>query len=120
MAINLIYIVFGTAAGVLAGLFGIGGGLIMVIGMVTLMKLPFKVATGTSLAAMLLPVGLFGVLEYHKNGNLYLRAAAFLAAGLALGTWLGARWAQDLAPGVLQRMFALFLVFVAVRMWVTA
>ena len=115
-----LYVILGLAAGVLAGLFGIGGGVIMVIGMVSLMKLSLHTATGTSLAAMLLPVGVFGAMEYYRRGNLDIRAALLLAAGLTVGAWLGAKLALQTAPGVLQRGFALFLLAIAVRMWVTA
>lgn len=117
---SLLYVALGIVAGVLAGLFGIGGGVIMVIGMVGLMKLPFLTATGTSLGAMLLPVGILGVLEYHRRGNIDIRAALLLAAGLTVGAWVGARLAQGTPPALLQRGFAVFLIFVAVRMWVTA
>lgn len=117
---SLLYIALGLVAGVLAGLFGIGGGVIMVIGMVGLMKLPFLTATGTSLGAMLLPVGVFGVMEYHRRGHIDIRAALLLAAGLTLGAWVGARLAHGTPPALLQRGFAVFLLFVAVRMWVTA
>ena len=117
---SLLYIALGLVAGVLAGLFGIGGGVIMVIGMVGLMKLPFLTATGTSLGAMLLPVGVFGVMEYHRRGHIDIRAALLLAAGLTLGAWVGARLAHGAPPALLQRGFAVFLLFVAVRMWVTA
>lgn len=115
-----LYVILGLLAGVLAGLFGIGGGVIMVIGMVSLMKLPFHTATGTSLAAMLLPVGVFGAMEYYRRGNLDIKAGLLLAAGLTVGTWLGARLALHTAPAVLQRGFAVFLLAIAVRMWVTA
>ena len=117
---SLLYIALGLVAGVLAGLFGIGGGVIMVIGMVGLMKLPVLTATGTSLGAMLLPVGVFGVMEYHRRGHIDIRAALLLAAGLTLGAWVGARLAHGTPPALLQRGFAVFLLFVAVRMWVTA
>ncbi len=116
----VLYLLLGSAAGVLSGLFGIGGGVIMVFGMVTLFRLPFTTATGTSLAAMLLPVSALGVWEYWRNGNLNVRAAALLAAGLFVGAWLGARLANDLAPAMVQRAFAVFLVVMAARMWVTA
>jgi uncharacterized protein len=117
---GFMYVLLGTLAGVLAGLFGIGGGVIMVIGMVSLMKLPFHTAVGTSLAAMLLPVGIFGVMEYQRRGNLDIRAALLLAAGLTLGAWAGARLAHVTAPATLQRLFAVFLIVMAVRLWVTA
>ena len=107
---SLLFVALGLVAGVLAGLFGIGGGVIMVIGMVGLMKLPFLTATGTSLAAMLLPVGVFGVMEYHRRGHIDIRAALLLAAGLTLGAWIGARVAQGAPPALLQRGFAVFLL----------
>ena len=54
----------GLASGVLSGMFGIGGGVIMVFAL-TALGVDQKTATGTSLAAMVLPVGLFAVMEYH-------------------------------------------------------
>jgi uncharacterized protein len=118
--VSLLYVALGALAGILAGLFGIGGGVIMVIALVGLMKLPFPTATGTSLAAMLLPVGVFGVMEYYKRGHVDLRVAFLLAAGLTIGAWVGARIALQVAPGTVQRAFAGFLLIMAVRMWVTA
>ncbi|NOT09385.1 MAG: sulfite exporter TauE/SafE family protein [Gemmatimonadales bacterium] len=115
-----LYVALGVLAGILAGLFGVGGGVIMVIGMVSVMKLPFPTATGTSLGAMLLPVGAFGAFEYYRRGNLDVRAAMLLAAGLTVGAWVGARVAQHAPPVMVQRGFALFLMVMSVRMWVTA
>ena len=117
---TILYVILGVLAGILAGLFGIGGGIIMVIGLVSVMKLPFPTATGTSLGAMILPVGILGAIEYHRRGNLDVRAALLLAAGLTIGAWIGARIAQDAAPVLLQRLFSVFLVAMAVRLWVTA
>ncbi|HEV8358543.1 MAG TPA: sulfite exporter TauE/SafE family protein [Gemmatimonadales bacterium] len=117
---TLLYLALGVIAGVLAGLFGIGGGVIMVIGLVGVMKLPFPTATGTSLGAMLLPVGLFGAIEYYRRGHVDLRAAILLAIGLTLGAWVGARIATETAPPLLQRLFAVFLLLMAVRIWTTA
>jgi hypothetical protein len=118
--VTLLYLALGVIAGVLAGLFGIGGGVIMVIGLVGVMKLPFPTATGTSLGAMLLPVGLFGAIEYYRRGHVDLRAAILLAIGLTLGAWVGARIATETAPPLLQRLFAVFLLLMAVRIWTTA
>ena len=117
---TILYLAIGAVAGILAGLFGIGGGVIMVGGMVALAKLPFTTATGTSLGAMLLPVGILGALEYHRRGHLDIRAALLLAAGLTVGAWVGARIALETPPALVQRAFAVFLVLVAVRMWTTA
>jgi uncharacterized membrane protein YfcA len=117
---TLFYIVIGLLAGVVSGLFGIGGGVLIVSAMVVLLRVPILEATGTSLAALLLPVGLLGAIEYHRSGNVLLVPAALIAGGLFLGTWLGARWAHTLGPVALQRMFAVFLLVMAVRLWLSA
>jgi len=116
----LLYLAIGVAAGVLSGLFGIGGGVVMVIGLASLLKVPFLTAVGTSLGAMLLPVGALGAWEYWRRGHLDVRGAALLAVGLFVGVWLGARVATGLAPSTVQRLFAIFLVVTAIRLWVKA
>ena len=76
-------------------------------------------ATGTSLGALLLPVGALGAWEYYKRGDLNIRASLWIALGLFFGAWLGARLAQHLTPNQLRKAFAVFLVLVAGRMWFT-
>lgn len=104
----------------LSGLFGIGGGVVIVAALVALAGFPIHKATGTSLAALLLPVGLLGAMEYWRQGNVEFRAAAIIAAGLAVGAWFGARAAQHVSGATLQRGFAIFLVLIAARMWFKA
>ncbi|MBV9385704.1 MAG: sulfite exporter TauE/SafE family protein, partial [Chroococcidiopsidaceae cyanobacterium CP_BM_ER_R8_30] len=62
-------LVIGLFAGVMSGMFGIGGGAIIVPALMIIVGFSTKMATGTSLAALLLPFGLFGVLEYYRNGQ---------------------------------------------------
>lgn len=118
MTISLVLI--GLAAGVLSGLFGIGGGVLIVPALALIANMPLKMATGTSLGALLLPVGLFGAMAYHKAGNLDIRASALIAAGLTIGVFLGAKLVQQMDTALLQRLFAVFLIVVAVRMWIKA
>ena len=66
-------LVLGGTAGILSGMFGIGGGLIIVPTLIVLFELDPKTAVGTSLFALLLPTGLLGVLEYWRRGELRLR-----------------------------------------------
>jgi len=114
---TLLFLAVGLAAGVLSGLFGIGGGVLIVPALVFLARMSPTEATGTSLAALLLPVGLLGALEYHRAGQLRVAAALLIAAGLFLGAGLGAKLALGLPPDYLRKLFAGFLVLVAIRMW---
>ena len=114
---TVIYILIGVAAGVLSGLFGIGGGVVIVPALLFMARMTPLGATGTSLGALLLPVGALGAYEYYRNGNLDIRASLLLALGLFLGAFFGAKLAQNFTPLLLKRSFAVFLVLVAVRMW---
>ncbi len=105
----------GLAAGVLSGLFGIGGGVIIVPLLVLALGFTIPQAAGTSLAALLLPVGALGALEYWRGGFVDLRFAGLLAVGLLLGAYLGARLGISLPVEVVQRGFGLLLVIVGIR-----
>jgi uncharacterized protein len=110
----------GLVAGVLSGLFGIGGGILIVPSLIFLAKFSTKMAVGTSLGALLLPVGLLGAYTYYRDGNLEIRASLLIALGLFFGAWVGARLAQHLSGATLQRMFAVFIMLMAIRLWVEA
>ena len=116
----LVFLAIGLGAGILSGLFGIGGGIVIVPALLYFARMQPATATGTSLGALLLPVGLLGAWEYHRNGNVDVRASLLLAAGLFVGAYGGARLNQLLSPVQAKRAFAVFLVLVAVRLWVTA
>jgi uncharacterized membrane protein YfcA len=105
---------------VLSGLFGIGGGVVIVPALLYFAQMTPARATGTSLGALLLPVGALGAWEYYRHGDVDLRASALVAAGLLFGAYGGARLNQLLSPVQAKRAFAVFLVAVAVRLWVTA
>jgi uncharacterized membrane protein YfcA len=112
-----LYILIGVGAGVLAGLFGIGGGVLIVPALVYVARMPQLTATGTSLGALLLPVGALGAWEYYRTGNLDLRAALIIAIGLFFGAFFGAKLAHILTAVQLRRGFAVFLVLIAIRVW---
>jgi uncharacterized membrane protein YfcA len=76
-------------------------------------------ATGTSLGALLLPVGALGAWEYYRRGDLDVRAALLIAIGLFFGAFFGAKLAHMLTAIQLKRAFAVFLVLIAVRIWTT-
>jgi uncharacterized membrane protein YfcA len=115
---TLLFLAIGLGAGILSGLFGIGGGVVIVPALALLAKFPTKTATGTSLGALLLPVGLLGAWTYHRTGNLEIRASLWIALGLFIGAFLGAQVVQHLSDLQLRRAFAAFLLLIAVKLWV--
>jgi uncharacterized membrane protein YfcA len=107
-------IAIGIAAGVLSGMFGIGGG-ILIVPVLVLLGLEQKTATGTSLAALLMPVGALGVLEYSKRHQIRWPYAVGIALGLILGAWMGARVVGSVSSVKLRRGFGLLLVVASIR-----
>ncbi len=113
----ILYVLIGIGAGILSGLFGIGGGIVIVPALMYFAKLAPQSATGTSLGALILPVGILGAWTYWKAGHIDLRASLLIAFGLFIGAYFGARIAQSVSPVTLRKMFAAFLVLVAIQLW---
>jgi hypothetical protein len=110
--------VIGLIGGVVSGLLGIGGAVVIVPALVLLARLPQHTAQGTSLAALLLPVGLLGMLEYNRRGQVNYAYAAAIAGGLFVGALIGAKLAGPLSDTTLRRVFGAFLLVVAGKLLV--
>jgi uncharacterized membrane protein YfcA len=114
MAPWLMFVIIGTLGGIAAGLFGIGGGIIIVPALIYWAGFSQHVAIGTSLAVLLPPIGLAAVLEYYRHGNIDVRAAVILAVTMFLGSWLGAYFANQIHGQHLRLIFGLFVCCVGV------
>ena len=113
-------IVIGLISGVSGGLFGIGGGIIIVPACIYVMKMGQKEAQGTSLVALLLPVGALAVWNYWKSGKLdpaSVQIGLWIALGFLVGGLAGLKIALSLSEVVLRRSFAIFLVLVAAQLF---
>lgn len=108
--------ILGLVAGVISGLFGVGGAVVIIPGLILITKMPQHTAHGTSLAALLLPVGLLGVIEYSKRSQVNWGFAAIVAVGLLIGAYFGARLAGDISDLTLRRMFGAFMLVIAVKL----
>ena len=108
--------ILGLCAGVISGLFGVGGAVVIIPGLIFITKMPQHTAHGTSLAALLLPVGLLGVIEYSKRQQVNWGFAAVVAVGLLIGAYFGARMAGSISDLTLRRMFGGFLLVISVKL----
>ncbi|MGA2278330.1 MAG: sulfite exporter TauE/SafE family protein [Terracidiphilus sp.] len=112
-----ILLLVGLVVGMVSGVVGIGGGILFVPALVWLLGMDQHKAQGTSIGALLLPVGIFAFLEYYRKGNADIRVALLLAAGFLVGGYFGATGAQHIPELWLRRIFALTLIAVGGRMW---
>jgi uncharacterized protein len=110
-------LIIGLAAGVAGGMFGIGGGAIMVPAMVLLLGMDQKFATGTSVAAQILPIGILAALVYYRNGNLNIKYALLIAIGLIIGNFFGALFANQpyISSETMKKLYGIFLLVIGAR-----
>ena len=107
----------GILVGIISGLIGIGGGAFLIPALVYFYGMSQIKAQGTSVATLLLPIGVFAFWTYYKAGHVDLKLAMLIAVGFAAGGWLGGMWAQHLSENVLRKGFAILLVMLAAKMF---
>ncbi len=110
-------LLIGLVAGVAGGMFGIGGGAIMVPAMVLIMGLDQKFATGTSLAAQILPIGILGAAVYYRSGNINFKYAVIIAIGMVVGNLFGALFANQpfISSETIKKLYGIFLLLLGLR-----
>src|ERR1035437_6617534 len=111
----IIYVIIGIAAGTLSGLFGIGGGIIIIPGLMFLRGFPQLKAQGTSLIAMLPPVGILAFMEYYKKGNTDLVAGVIICIAMLISAKFGAQLANIIPMNIMKRAFGIFIILVGIK-----
>jgi uncharacterized protein len=111
-------IIIGVAAGMLSGMVGIGGGIVIVPALVYLLAFSQKQAQGTSLAILLLPIGILAVLNYYKDPQVHLdiKVVALITLGFLAGSYFGSKLALSLPDATVKKVFAIFIMLVAIKM----
>lgn len=112
----ILLLIVGLAAGFLSGLIGIGGGIIIVPALVLFLGFSQKLAQGTSLGILLLPVGILAVIQYYKQGYLNVNYVAIIASAFVLGSFLGSKLALSMNDEKMKKVFAIVLMLIAVKM----
>jgi uncharacterized protein len=109
-------LVLGLIIGVISGLIGIGGGAFLIPALVYFYGMSQITAQGTSIATLLLPIGIFAFWSYYKAGHVDIKIAILVAIGFAVGGWFGGRYAQHIPDVILRRSFAALLVLIAAKL----
>ena len=109
-------IVVGLAAGILSGLVGVGGGIIIVPALVFFLGFTQLQAQGTSLGLLLLPVGIFAVINYYKAGHIDLKVVAIMSLAFVAGGFIGSKLALRIDQEIIKKIFAVLLFYTAFRL----
>ena len=120
MSGRILFAVIGLVGGVFSGLFGVGGGIVIVPALMYWAGFSEHRATGTSLAVLLPPIGLAAAIEYWRSGNVDLAAAMVIAATMFLGSWIGARFALGMAGPRVRVAFGVFVIAIGVYIVLSA
>jgi uncharacterized protein len=109
----VLLMIVGLLAGMLSGLVGLGGGVIIVPALVYILGFSQHQATGTSLGILLLPAGIFAVMNYYKKGYIDVKVVLLIFTGFLVGGYLGSKISLDLPQGTLKKIFAVVLILIA-------
>ena len=110
-------IIIGFFSGMLSGLLGVGGGIIIVPCLVFFLAFNQKMAQGTSLALLTIPVVILGMLQYYKEGYVDFRVVVFLAIGFIVGAFFGGKIAISISEELLRKIFSVVLLIVALKLF---
>ncbi len=113
---SLFILLLGLAVGGLSGILGIGGGVFLIPGMMYFFHFSQQKAQGTTLAAMVPPIGLFAALQYHRQGFVDITAAVCIACGFTLGAFLTAGLIKYIPTTLLSQIFGTLMLFLGMRM----
>lgn len=113
----IILIIIGLAAGVLSGIAGVGGGVIVIPALIFFLGMTQFQAQGTSLAMMIPPIGLFAAINYYQQGFINWKYALILAIFFFIGGYLGSKIVLNIPQAMVKKGFAIFLLFIAIKMF---
>jgi uncharacterized membrane protein YfcA len=113
----IIFILIGSVAGILSGIFGIGGGVVIIPGLIYLAGFTQLKAQGTSLAILLPPVGILAFMEYYKKGYVDVKAAIIICITVLLGAMIGSKIVSKIPVEYLRKGFAVFMIAVSLKMF---
>jgi uncharacterized membrane protein YfcA len=120
MTVVIVYIVIGILSGIIMGFFGLAGGIVVVPGLMFLAGFSQKMASGTNLLILVVPVSLMAALEYYRAGNTSIKAAIIIAAAMSVSAWFSSHMAIKINSPYLRLSFGLFVMIMGIYISATA
>lgn len=112
----LICIAIGAIAGILSGMFGIGGGIVLIPAFIFFLGFSQKMAQGTTLALMVPPIGILGAIAYFQKGYVNLKVAIIVCIAFFFSALIGAKLTIMMPTEILKKIFGIILIIVAIKL----
>lgn len=116
-SIILLLTIIGLVVGFFGGMFGVGGGVILIPALVYIIGMEQHTAQGTSVAILLPPIGIIAAYNYYKAGHVNIKYAIIIAITFVIGSYFGSKLAVSLPDQVSKRIFAIILFLISIRMF---
>jgi len=116
MNIYIILILIGLAGGGLSSLLGVGGAIIIIPALTLLLGYTQTMAQGTSLFVLIFPLTLIPALNYYKTGNVNIKEGIFIIIGFIISSYFVSKYAVNINPHLLRRLFGVFLMIISIFM----
>ena len=113
---NFGFVLVGLFAGICGGFFGIGGAVVMIPCLVFLFDFSQHQAQGTTLAAMIPPIGLLAAWNYYAQGHVKILPAVLIALGFFFGGYIGSLFVGRVPAFMLKKLFGVFLLLCSLKL----
>jgi uncharacterized membrane protein YfcA len=112
----LIITIIGACGGIFSGLLGIGGAVVMIPALIFFAGFSQHTAQGTTLCAMVPPIGILAAISYYNAGYADIKTAAVISAAFIIGAYLGSKIAININPYLLKKIFGIVLLYISLKM----
>jgi hypothetical protein len=112
----VILLLIGIAAGILSGMFGIGGAIFIVPALVYFLGFDQFKAQGTTLAIFVLPVGILGAINYYKTGNIDIKTALIICSTFVFGSYFGSKLILGMDQQLVKKIFGGIIMLISLKM----
>ena len=109
-------ILIGVLAGILSGFVGVGGGLLMIPLLMMFLDFSQLEAQGTTIVAMLPPIGILAAINYFKSGYVKWEYAIVIALTFVIGGYFGSKWSLSLNTDIVKKVFGFVMLFAAIKL----
>jgi hypothetical protein len=109
--------IIGLIVGFFGGMFGVGGGVMLIPALVYIIGMEQHSAQGTSVAIMLPPIGILAAYNYYKAGHVNIKYSVIIAITFIIGSYFGSKAAVQIPDQISKKIFAVIMFLISIKMF---